>query len=202
MMEALVKKLTAVAHGFKPFEQEAQQIVASQTVAASKAMAIDMLRSDWYQLRCCGIFILGFIAARDSSVLSLLKHAAREDESWQVQEIIAKAFDQYCKDNGYENSLPVIKAWLNDAHANVCRAVTEGLRIWTGRPYFKTHPEVAISLIGQHKASDSEYLRKSAGNALRDIRKKHGALVTQEIATWNLEDQNTAFTYSYVLKKH
>jgi len=202
MMEALVKKLTAITHGFKPFELEAQKIVDNQTLAAAKVIAIDMLGSEWYQLRCCGVFILGFIAARDSSVLLLLKDAAREDESWQVQEIIAKAFDQYCKDNGYENSLPVIKVWLNDAHTNVCRAVTEGLRIWTGRPYFKTHPEVAISLLSRHKASNSEYLRKSVGNALRDISKKHSALVTQEIATWNLEDKKTAFTYDYVLKKH
>ena len=119
-----------------------------------------------------------------------------------MQEIIAKAFDQYCKDKGYENALPEIKAWLNDKHPNVCRAVTEGLRIWTSRPYFKMHPEVAISLISRHKASDSEYLRKSAGNALRDISKKHGALVDKEIAGWNLEDKKVAFTYAYVLKKH
>ncbi len=201
-MNTLVKKLTAVTHGFKPFEQEAQKIVDSQTLAASKTIAMDLLQSEWYQLRCCGVFILGFIAAKDPSVLSLLKNTARKDESWQVQEVVAKAFDQYCKDKGYENSLPVIQSWLDDEHAHVCRAVTEGLRIWTGRPYFKTHPEVAISLISRHKASDSDYLRQSAGNALRDISKKHGALVSREIATWDLEDKKIAFTYSYVLKRH
>lgn len=201
-MNALIQKLTAVEHGFKSFEAEAQKIVDNQTLSESKAIAVDMLRSEFYQVRCCAIFILGFITARDNTVLLLLKNAARSDESWQVQEIIAKAFDQYCKDNGYENSLPEIKAWLSDEHPNVCRAVTEGLRIWTGRPYFKTHPEVAIDLISQHKANDSEYLRKSVGNSLRDISKKYGELVRMEIAKWDLQDKRIAFTYDYVLKRH
>lgn len=201
-MNALIDKLMAVEHGFKPFELEAQKIVDKETLSDSKAIAVDMLRSEFYQVRCCAIFILGFIASKDRSVLCLLKGIARSDESWQVQEIIAKAFDHYCKENGYENSLPEIKEWLSDEHPNVCRAVTEGLRIWTGRPYFKTHPEVAIDLISRHKASDSEYLRKSVGNSLRDISKKHGELVNTETAKWDLQDQKIAFTYSYVLKRH
>ena len=53
----------------------------------------------------------------------------------------------------------------------------EGLRIWTNRPFFKTNPALAIKLLSQHKADPSEYLRKSVGNALRDIGKKHSALV-------------------------
>ena len=55
------------------------------------------------------------------------------------------------------------------------RAVTEGLRIWTGRPYFHNHPEVAIQLLSQLRNDESEYVRKSVGNALRDISKKHKA---------------------------
>lgn len=169
---------------------------------ASKAIACDLLQSEFYQVRSCAIFILGFIAAKDISALYLLKEAARSDESWQVQEIIAKAFDQYCKDNGYENSLSEIKSWLGDEHPNVCRSVIEGLRIWTGRPYFKTQPKVAIDLISRHKASDSEYLRKSVGNSLRDISKKHGELVRLETSKWDLQDQRIAFTYDYVLRRH
>lgn len=201
-MHVLLTKLTAVNHGFKPFETEAQKIADSKTLPESKATAEEMLQSEYYQVRCCAIFILGFISSKDTSVLHLLKKSARTDTSWQVQEIIAKAFDQYCKDTGYENSLPEIKTWLGDEHPNVCRAVTEGLRIWTGRPYFKTHPEVAIQLISQHRASNSEYLRKSVGNSLRDISKKHGELVRIETSKWDIRDPKVAFTYDYVLKKH
>lgn len=198
---SLEKRLTKIAHGFKPFELEAQKIVDSNTLPEAKAIAVALLQSEFYQLRCCALFILGFMAARDRSVLCLLKEVARSDQSWQVQEIIAKAFDQYCKDNGYESALPDIKAWLGDEHPNVCRAVTEGLRIWTARPYFKTHPEVAIDFLSQHKASDSEYLRKSVGNALRDISKRHAELVIKETARWDLNDKRVAFTYKQVIAR-
>lgn len=141
------------------------------TVVESKNIALDFLERSFYQLRSCAVFILVFIATKDKSVLLVLKMAAQLDPSWQVQEIIDKAFDQFCSDNGYQNSLPEITEWLADDNPKVCRAVTEGLRICTGRPYFKGRPEHAVSLISQHKAGDNEYLRKSVGNALRDISK-------------------------------
>ncbi|MGE8298593.1 MAG: DNA alkylation repair protein [Sphingobacterium paramultivorum] len=199
-MDSLEKKLTKIEHGFKPFEEEALEIIGQESLEDAKSIAIRLLKSEHYQLRCCAIFILGFIAAKDIQVLNQLKEVARSDQSWQVQEIVAKAFDQFCKDNGYEQSLLVIKEWLSDKHPNVCRAVTEGLRIWTSRPYFKTHPKVAIQLISLHKASESEYLRKSVGNALRDIRKRHDELISNETAQWNLNDKRIAFTYKHVLK--
>ena len=96
----------------------------------------------------------------------LLRQRVSLDKDWRVQETLAKAFDGYCKDSGYEKSLPVIEDWLSDENPNVRRAVTEGLRIWTGRDYFREHPEVAIKLLSRLKADESEYVRKSVGNAL------------------------------------
>ena len=86
--------------------------------------------------------------------------------------MLAKAFDEICKYKGYESSLPLIEEWINDNNPNVVRAVTEGLRIWTNRPFFKENPMIAIALISKHKEDESEYLRKSVGNALKDISKK------------------------------
>lgn len=91
---------------------------------------------------------------------------------------------------------------MSDKNPNVCRAVTEGLRIWTSRDYFKEHPQIAIRLIAQHKASDSEYLRKSVGNALKDISKKHMELIEKEISSWDMNNSNIADTYQYVRKRH
>lgn len=101
-------------------------------------------------------------------------------DSWKVQEILAIAFDNHCKIIGYEAALPLIKEWLNDDCANVRRAVSEGLRVWTSRPYFKDNPQIAIQFLSAHREDTSEYVRKSAGNALRDISKKHPELITVE----------------------
>ena len=57
-----------------------------------------------------------------------------------MQEVLAMAFDNHCKIIGYETALPLIEEWLNSDCANVRRAVSEGLRIWTSRPYFKDNP--------------------------------------------------------------
>jgi 3-methyladenine DNA glycosylase AlkC len=57
------------------------------------------------------------------------------------------------------------------------RAVSEGLRIWTNRPYFNEHPQEAINILSKYKTDESEYVRKSIGNALKDISKKHPELI-------------------------
>lgn len=96
--------------------------------------------------------------------------------------------------------MPDITRWLGGSDANVKRGVIEGLRVWTSRPYFKNNPGIAITLISRHKSDDSEYLRKSVGNALRDIRKKFPQLVQVEIDSWDITDPRTAFTLKPVIK--
>ena len=114
--------------------------------------------------------ILGRLATTNNDALRFLKEQVSTDENWRVQEMLAKAFDEVCKHSGYEASLPLIEEWINDGNPNVIRAVTEGLRIWTSRPFFKENPAVAIALISKHKAHESEYLRKSVGNACKGLR--------------------------------
>ena len=114
--------------------------------------------------------------------------------------MLAKVFDEVCKFRGYEASLPLIKEWLNADNPNVIRAVTEGLRIWTSRPFFKENPSIAIALISQHKAHESEYLRKSVGNALKDISKKHRELIQTEVQQWDLSHPRVLFTYKLATK--
>ena len=69
------------------------------------------------------------------------------------------------------------------------RAVTEGLRIWTSRAYFKDNPNEAIRRIASLKEDTSDYVRKSVGNALRDISKKFQELIEAELNNWNLESK-------------
>ena len=115
-------------------------------------------------------------------------------------EVLAKAFNEFCKKTGYKKALPIIDEWLKNANFNTRRAVTEGLRIWTSRPYFKENPDEAIRRIASLKEDTSEYVRKSAGNALRDISKKFPELIRIELKSWNLESKEVKQVYKLASK--
>ncbi len=76
------------------------------------------------------------------------------------------------------------------------RAVSEGLRSWTSRPYFKEHPDVAIRLLSQLKADANDTVRRSAGNALRDISRTHAELVGAELNGWDVTQPTVAQTHT------
>lgn len=78
--------------------------------------------------------------------------------------------------------------------------VTEGLRIWTSRPYFKDNPNEAIERIANLKEDASEYVRKSVGNALRDISKKFPELIKIELDSWKLESKKIQQVYKLASK--
>ena len=123
-----------------------------------------------------------------------------KDDNWRVQEVLAKAFDEFCKNTGYEKALPIIDEWLENDNPNTRRAVTEGLRIWTSRPYFKDNPNEAIRRIVALKEDPSEYVRKSVGNALRDISKKFPELIKDELNNWKLESKEINQVYKLASK--
>lgn len=187
-MDAWERALLKVEHGFKPMEQEAVRLFATQTHQNAKRRAIQLLASKHYQLRSVGVFLLGALSAKDTAALMVLREQVSADSSWQVQEILAKAFDRFCSDIGYGSALSFIRDWLSDPRPNVSRAVVEGLRIWTSRPYFKENPAVAIELISMNKDRDGDYLLRSVGNALRDVAKRHPELVKAETKGWDRTD--------------
>jgi 3-methyladenine DNA glycosylase AlkC len=189
-----------VEHGFKEIEKEANNIVEKNSVEHCLKISKNFLSSEIYQVRSLATFILGAISSKSKEALTIMKKNVSQDKSWQVQEILAKAFDRYCSDVGYNIALPVIEEWLKDRTPNVRRAVTEGLRIWTSREYFRDNPEIAIRLLSRLKDDESEYVRKSVGNALRDISKKHGDLIASEVKTWNTVDKRIRQTYKLASK--
>ncbi len=142
-----------------------------------------------------GVFLFGYAAHENVDALLFLKNTVSQNDSWKVQEILAMAFDNHCKIIGYETALPIIQEWLDSDCANVRRAVSEGLRVWTSRPYFKDNPQVAIELLAAHKSDESAYVRKSIGNAIRDISKKHSKLVSAELSTWDLSSKEIHQVY-------
>lgn len=46
-----------------------------------------------------------------------------------------------------------------------------------------------MKLLSQLKDDESEYVRKSVGNAMRDISKKHKDLIKSELETWNVSNK-------------
>jgi 3-methyladenine DNA glycosylase AlkC len=199
-VERIEERVSSVAHGFKEMKQEAVTIISESSRSESLRIAKSLYASDKYQARMVAVFVLGYAAARSAVALHFLRRTVSVDGSWQVQEILAQAFDQYCRDMGYSRALPTINDWLEDTNANVRRAVTEGLRIWTRRDYFEKHPDVAIKMLSKLKDDESEYVRRSVGNALRDISRREKHLVRRELTTWNRSDKLVAFTYKLASK--
>ncbi len=172
--EALVERVKRTQHGFTDILRAATEIAA--TTDDIRALADRLYACEAYQARSGGVYLWGMQAARRANTCAPCAETVSRDPSWQVQEILAQAFDQYYGNAGYQVASSVLVDWLADPHANVRRAVTEGLRIWTARAHFSEHPEEAIQLLAALKADESEYVRKSVGNALRDISRKYPIL--------------------------
>lgn len=184
----------------KDLQKAANEAVDGQPVEESIRIAKQLFESEIYQARSLATFIFGRLAVDSNETIKFLKRHVSKDNDWRVQEILAKAFDRYCADVGYEQAVPVIKEWMADSLPNVRRAVTEGLRIWTGRPFFRDQPEVAIQFLSQLRNDESEYVRKSVGNALRDISKKHKELVKIELQQWDITNNNVKQTHNLACK--
>jgi HEAT repeat protein len=199
-IEKLIQRVQKTQHGFLDIQKAADEVVAGHAAGESLRLAKQLFTSEKYQARSLATFILGRLAANSKESITFLRGRVSRDKDWRVQEVLAKAFDRYCADVGYEDALPVVEAWLTDSHPNVRRAVTEGLRIWTGRPYFHDHPEVAIQMLSQLRSDKSDYVRKSVGNALRDISKKHEELVRIELRRWDIAEKDVAQTYKLASK--
>lgn len=191
---SLEKEFSLIENGFKEEERRAFADYKSNDKEYMKKLAFSAYKSDIYQVRMYGAFLFGYLSEQDD-VLTFMRDEVSKDDNWRVQEVLAKAFDEFCKKIGYEKALPVIDEWLKNNNPNTRRAVTEGLRIWTSRPYFKDNPNEAIRRIAALKEDSSEYVRKSVGNALRDISKKFPELIKMELSSWKLESREIKQVY-------
>ena len=198
-IKSLEKELSLFEHGFKEEEKRALADYKTNDKNYIKRLAFLAFKSDVYQVRMYSVFLFGYLS-EDSDILTYMKDEVSKDSNWRVQEVLAKAFDEFCKKIGYDKSLRVIDEWLNSKNPNTRRAVVEGLRIWTSRPYFKENPNEAIRRIANLKDDSSEYVRKSVGNALRDISKKFPDLIKIELENWNLESKEINQVYKLASK--
>ena len=175
-----LEELIPEKDSLKLVKSEAEKFYKTHSLDECVHMGHELYQSNNFQIQEVGVFLLGYAAHENSAALSFLKNTVSQHDSWKVQEILAMAFDNHCKIIGYEAALPTIQEWLASDCANVRRAVSEGLRVWTSRPYFKDNPQVA--------------------NAIRDISKKHSALVVAELSTWDLSSKEVRQVYKLASK--
>lgn len=198
-IRSLEKEFSLIENGFKEQEKRAFADYKSNNNEHSKKLAFLAYKSNVYQVRMYGVFLFGYLSSYEE-ILRFMRDEVSKDDNWRVQEVLAKAFDEFCKKIGYEKALPIIDEWLENENPNTRRAVTEGLRIWTSRPYFKENPNEAIERLVNLKEDSSEYVRKSVGNALRDISKKFPELIKAELNSWKLESKEINQVYKLASK--
>ena len=196
---SLEKEFSLIENGFKEEEKRALADYQSNDNTYTKELAFRAFKSNVYQVRMYSVFLFGYLSEQDD-ILAFMRDEVSKDDNWRVQEVLAKAFDEFCKQTGYEKSLPIIDDWLQNNNPNVRRAVTEGLRIWTSRPYFKENPYEAIRRIAALKEDPSEYVRKSVGNSLRDISKKFPELIKEELDSWDVKSKEIQQVYKLASK--
>ena len=193
-IKSLEQEFSLIKSGFKEEEKRALADYKNNDRAYIKKLAFLSYESKVNQVRMYSVFLFGYLSD-DNDILTFMRDKVSKDDNWRVQEVLAKAFDEYCKNKGYENSISVVDEWLSSDNPNTRRAVTEGLRIWTSRPYFKENPQEAIKRIAPLKEDASEYVRKSVGNVLRDISRKFPELIKEELKTWKLETKEIKQVY-------
>lgn len=195
----LEREFSLIKSGFKEEEKRALLDYKSNDKEYVKRLAFLSYESKVYQVRMYGVFLFSYLSD-DSDILTFMRDEVSKADNWRVQEVLAKAFDEYCKNTGYESAIPVIDEWLSSDNPNTRRAVTEGLRIWTSRPYFKENPQEAIKRLARLREDASEYVRKSVGNALRDISRKFPELIKEELESWILGSKEIKQVYKLASK--
>lgn len=198
-IRSLETEFSLIENGFKEEERRALADYKSNDTEYIKELAFLAYKSDIYQVRMYGVFLFGYLSDK-KDILVFMRDEVSEDDNWRVQEVLAKAFDEFCRKTGYEKALPIIDEWLDNHNPNTRRAVTQGLRIWTSRPYFKDNPKEAIKRIVALKEDTSEYVRKSVGNALRDISKRFPELIKAELNNWKLDSKEINQVYKLASK--
>ena len=201
MWRSLEEKIPVEGENLRLVRSLAEEYFRTHTGPECWEATRALYASPHFQVQEAGVFLCGWLAPERPEALTFLRDTVSAHESWSVQEVLAMAFDAFCRGTGYEAALPVIRSWLADGRANVRRAASEGLRVWTGRPYFKEHPEEAVLLLAARRADESAYVRKSIGNALRDISKAHPELIRAELDTWDTSSKAVMQVYSLASKK-
>ena len=144
--------------------------------------------------------IAGHISYVLPAALAFLRERCAKNDDVRVHDCVAKAFDHYCLNLGYERALPTMKDWAKDPNEIVRRATIEAPRPWARKEYFSTRPELAIEFLAKFNNDASSNVRLSAGRALSEVAEDFPDLVMKELKRWNLHHPPVKHMYMFAAK--
>jgi 3-methyladenine DNA glycosylase AlkC len=144
--------------------------------------------------------IAGHVSYLVPEALEFLRNQVAKHNDVRVQDCLARGFDHFCLNRGYERALITMEEWAKDANENVRRAVVEAPRPWTKKEYFAANPKVAVVFVASMKADPSGTVRFSVGRALQEMGEDFPDLLMAELKTWNLHHPAVKHTYMFASK--
>ena len=97
-IKSLEQEFSIIKNGFKEEEKRALLDYKSNDKEYVKRLAFLSYESKVYQVRMYSVFLFGYLS-EDSDILTYMKDEVSKDSNWRVQEVLAKAFDEFCKKN-------------------------------------------------------------------------------------------------------
>ena len=101
---SLEKEISLIENGFKEEEKRALSDYGSNDKEFVKKLAFLAYNSNTYQVRMYGVFLFGYLSEQND-ILTFMRDEVSKDDNWRVREVLAKAFDEFCKNTGYEKAL-------------------------------------------------------------------------------------------------
>ena len=162
----------------------AQQLYALDDVYAAMAAA----------------FMAGHVSYILDGALEFLRSDIARHPDVRVQDALARAFDHFCLNRGWERAMPIMREWGQDRNEVVRRAMIEAPRPWTRKDWFAAHPKKAIEAISILRADPSGTVRFSVGRGLAEVSQDFPDEVLEEIKGWNTRDPAIKHTYMYAAR--
>ena len=98
---------------------------------------------------------------------------------WQAREVAATVLVEISKKQA-DAVIEAMLVWAEDADVNVRRAASEGLRHLA-----RVSPERIVPVLDQLMADESQYVKKSVANVLRNASKRHPEFVLSLCRRWS-----------------
>ncbi|MFX0050493.1 MAG: DNA alkylation repair protein [Candidatus Hermodarchaeota archaeon] len=163
-----------------------------------QSLSILINSNDW-QIRKLTSFIAVNCFIEENKIdpyLPLIKRAAN-DPHFGVRESAQMAMRELLQEFP-DKILSYYEQWIDDSKENIRRCVSESLRpvLVNGKNWLRNNPQKAIQLLTKLNQDPSIYVRKSVGNNLADISKRHPILVLSTLHIWlseNNYDKRTMF---------